>query len=107
MAKKLELKRDKFQKKDDRKDVAPSTFAFGRDNYLFIGIGIGVLVLGYLLMIGGGADSPEEFNPEIFSAQRVTIAPVTLLIGFGLVLYGIMKKPKQAPAGDNQKQVQG
>jgi len=45
-------------------------------------------------MVGGGSDNPKDFNPEIFSARRITIAPVTLLIGFGIVLYGIMKKPK-------------
>ena len=74
----------------------PSTFAFGRDNYIFMLAGVGILLIGYLLMIGGGSEDPNEFNPEIFSTQRVTIAPVTLIIGFGVVLYGIMKKPKQA-----------
>ncbi|HLG03437.1 MAG TPA: DUF3098 domain-containing protein [Bacteroidia bacterium] len=94
MAKKILVKGDKGKKDDNRRDTTPATFAFGRDNYLFILIGIGVLILGYVLMIGGGSDDPNEFNPEIFSTQRVTVAPVTLLIGFGIVLYGIMKKPK-------------
>jgi hypothetical protein len=52
-------------------------------------------VIGYLLMVGGGSDTPDKFNKEIFNAQRITVAPVTLLIGFGIVLFGIMKKPRQ------------
>lgn len=97
MAKKIEIKKTATGiKKEEAKNVNPSTFAFGRDNYIFMLAGVGILVVGYLLMIGGGSEDPNEFNPEIFSTQRVTIAPVTLLIGFGVVLYGIMKKPKQA-----------
>lgn len=93
MAKKIEIKKG-AAKKEEKAAVVHGTFAFGKDNYTFILVGVGVLVIGYLLMIGGGADSPDKFNPEIFSTRRVTIAPVTLLIGFGIVLYGIMRKPK-------------
>ncbi|HET6993151.1 MAG TPA: DUF3098 domain-containing protein [Bacteroidia bacterium] len=104
MAKKIEIKKTapgkgsvQSEKKADKTFIANNTnFAFGRDNYMFILAGVGVLVIGYLLMVGGGSDTPDKFNPEIFSTRRITIAPVTLLIGFGIVLYGIMKKPKQA-----------
>lgn len=93
MAKKIEIKKG-AAKKEEKAAVVQGTFAFGKDNYMIILAGIGVLVIGYLLMIGGGAESPDKFNPEIFSTRRVTIAPVTLLLGFGIVLYGIMRKPR-------------
>ncbi len=93
MAKKIEIKKS-VAKKEEKASVVPGTFAFGKDNYTIILVGVGVLVIGYLLMIGGGADSPDKFNPEIFSTRRITVAPITLLIGFGIVLYGIMRKPK-------------
>ncbi|HTL83109.1 MAG TPA: DUF3098 domain-containing protein [Bacteroidia bacterium] len=80
---------------DSKKEISAGAFAFGKENYMIILIGLGVLVIGYLLMIGGGSDKPENFNPEIFSARRITVAPITLLIGFGVVLYGIMKKPRE------------
>lgn len=98
MAKKLELKRDKFQqaKAAEKKEAVPASFAFGRENYIIMLAGIGLLVIGYVLMIGGGSEDPNKYNEEIFSARRITVAPVTLLIGFGVVLYGIMKKPKQS-----------
>lgn len=94
MAKKIDIKKTaaKSSKKED-KNANPAAFAFGKENYYFILAGVGMLVIGYLLMIGGGADSPDKFNPEIFSARRITVAPIMLLIGFGIVLYGIMKKP--------------
>ena len=95
MAKKIEIKKT-AAKKDEKNTAGPGTFAFQKENYMIILAGVAVLAIGYLLMIGGGSDSPDNYNPEIFSARRVTIAPITLLIGFGVVLYGIMKKPKQA-----------
>jgi len=77
------------------KDAPQAGLAFGRGNYIFLLAGVGVLVLGYILMIGGGSDDPNVFKEdELFSTRRVTIAPVTLLVGFGLVLYGIMKKSR-------------
>ncbi|MCE2773369.1 MAG: DUF3098 domain-containing protein [Bacteroidetes bacterium] len=81
-------------RKQEKKEIAPNKLAFGKENYMIILAGVGVLLLGYILMIGGGAENPNEFNPAIFDTQRITIAPITLLIGFGVVLYGIMKKPK-------------
>jgi len=70
-------------------------FGIARGNYKFLLIGIGLIVLGYLLMIGGGSDDPNTFNPEIFNTQRITIAPITCLAGFVLIIYAIMRKPKQ------------
>jgi hypothetical protein len=104
MAKKIDIKKTaKASSKKEDKNANPAAFAFGKENYYIILAGVGVLAIGYLLMIGGGADSPDKFNPEIFSARRITIAPITLLIGFGIVLYGIMKKP--ASEGGNDEAV--
>jgi hypothetical protein len=99
MAKKIEIKKTTAAattapKREERSQSGPVAFAFGKENYMIILGGVAVLILGYLLMVGGGADKPENFNPEIFDTQRITIAPVTLLIGFGIVLFGIMKKPR-------------
>ena len=67
---------------------------FGKQNYqLFIG-GIILIILGYLLMIGGGSKDPNVFNPAIFDAQRITIAPMFCLLGFVIVIVAIMWRPK-------------
>jgi uncharacterized membrane protein len=73
-------------------------FAFGKENYTYLIVGVLVIVLGFILMSGGGSDDPSKFNPEIFSTRRITVAPILILAGYLIVLLGIMKKPK-AEAG--------
>ena len=60
---------------------------------LFIG-GIVLIILGYLLMIGGGSEDPNVFNPAIFDTQRITIAPMVCLLGFVVIIVAIMWRPK-------------
>ncbi len=36
----------------------------------------------------------EAFNPEIFSARRIKVAPVVCLFGYLFMVYAILKKPK-------------
>lgn len=70
-------------------------FLFGKMNYILIGLGLVLIALGYLLMMGGGAENPEEFNPEIFSTTRITIAPAILVLGFVVEIFAIMWHPKE------------
>jgi hypothetical protein len=82
--------------KKDQKPQPNQPMAFGRDNYILLLAGVVILIIGYLLMVGGGTDNLNEFKKdELFSDRRITVAPVTLLVGFGVVLYGIMKKPRE------------
>ena len=70
-------------------------FAFGRENYKILIIGVVMLIIGYLLMMGGGSNDPNEFNPdELFSFRRITLAPIVILAGFVTVIFAIMKKSK-------------
>lgn len=71
-------------------------FVFDRSNYILLLIGIGLNILGFLLMIGGAAENPDEFHAEeLFSHRRITVAPIIIVLGYGVILYSIMKKPKQ------------
>lgn len=77
------------------KEVKKTGFAFGRENYRILIIGVVIVLIGYLLMVGGGTDNPDEFNAdEIFSFRRITLSPIVILAGFVTVLLGIMKKSK-------------
>lgn len=67
---------------------------FGKQNYIIFIAGIIVLVLGYLLMIGGGSEDPAVFNPAIFDTQRITIAPMFCLAGFITIIVAILWRPK-------------
>lgn len=76
-----------------------NAFPFERKNYLFFLIGLGLLAIGYLLMSGGGVEDPNDFSEAIFSARRITIAPLTVLLGYGVIFYSILKR---FPSADSQ-----
>ena len=64
-----------------------------KKNYYFIITGCLVVLLGFILMAGGGSEDPNVFNEEeLFSFRRITLAPFMVVLGYGIVLYGIMKK---------------
>ncbi len=70
-------------------------FPFEKINYKLLLIGLGVILTGFLLMTGGGTENPNEFNgEELFSARRITLAPMVVLGGYIFIIYAIMKKPK-------------
>lgn len=74
---------------------------FGKQNYQILIGGIILIILGYLLMIGGGSEDPNVFNPAIFDAQRITIAPMVCLLGFVTVIVAIMWRPKTENITEN------
>lgn len=77
------------------KETRKPGFAFGKENYRILIIGVIIVVIGYLLMVGGGSEDPTKFNAdEIFSFRRITLSPIVILAGFVVVLFGIMKKSK-------------
>jgi len=76
---------------------------FTKKNYLFLVTGIGLIVLGYVLMIGGGSDDPNVFNPEIFGTQRITVAPIVCLLGFAAIVVAIMWKDKSNETSELKK----
>jgi len=83
-----------MSKKEQVQSEKKMQFAFGKENYRLMLIGFGIIILGFILMIGGKAESPDQFNPEVFSFRRITLAPLLVLGGFIFEIYAIMKKPK-------------
>ncbi len=70
-------------------------FGFKKENTKFLLIGLAVNILGYILMIGGGSTDPEVFNADaLFSDVRMKVSPVLILAGFGIIIYSLMRKPK-------------
>jgi uncharacterized membrane protein len=79
-----------------KKDTKSSAdFAFGKENYMLMLLGIAVIVLGFILMAGGGSDDPNIFNPEIFSTRRLTVAPILIMLGFVIEIAAILRKTKE------------
>lgn len=69
-------------------------FAFGKENYILVGAGTFLAILGYILMSGGGSEDPAVFSEELFSFRRMYIAPFMVVVGLVIVGWGIMKKVK-------------
>jgi hypothetical protein len=71
-------------------------FALGNENYIYLAIGFVIIIIGFLLMVGGGSKDPKVFNgDELFSFRRIILAPVVVLFGFIFEIWAIMKKPKE------------
>ena len=70
-----------------------SQFGFQPENYKILLIGLAINVLGFILMIGGAATEANDFDAnELFSARRITIAPILIVLGYVIILYAIMKR---------------
>lgn len=67
-------------------------FAVPKENVLYLIVGLAVTVLGYLLLMGGGADSPEVFNYALFSFTRMYIAPLLIVGGFVFELVVLLRR---------------
>lgn len=76
-------------------DSTKKQFIFGKRNYMFLFLSIGIICLGFVLMSGGGSPDPNVFNPEIFNFRRIRLAPTLVLIGFGVAAYSILTSPKK------------
>jgi hypothetical protein len=70
-------------------------FVFGKENYIIMLIGIAFLIVGFFLLSGGNSEDPNVFNPEVFSARRIIVAPIVIMLGFGIEIYAILKKTKE------------
>lgn len=73
--------------------MANKDFAFGKENFVWIAAAIACIIIGFMLMSGGGSGD-NTFNPEIFNTRRIVVAPIVTVIGFVLVIVGILRNSK-------------
>ena len=68
---------------------------FDKQNMMLMLLGVAVIAIGMLLMVGGKSKDPNTFNyDEVYSTLRISVAPVLIIIGLGIEIYAIFKKPK-------------
>jgi len=75
--------------------------AFSKKNYILLAIGMAIVILGLVLMSGEGS-AEGVFNPEIFSARRIKVAPLASFLGFVFIMFAIMYKPKKNTMNTNK-----
>ncbi len=69
-----------------------------RGNFIAMAIAGAMIVIGFLLMLGGST-TVEEFNPDIFSTRRIVIGPAIAFLGFVAMAAAIIIDPKRLPFG--------
>lgn len=57
-------------------------------NYLIMAVSVLIIIVGFCLMAGGR--TVVEYNPEVMSPRRITVAPIVCMIGFVGMIFGIM-----------------
>lgn len=70
-----------------------SNFAFDKINFILLGVGMVIVIIGFLLMVGPNT-TDTTFEPDIFSTRRTKVAPIVCLFGFVSMIYAIIHKPK-------------
>lgn len=74
-----------------RASPAPKELLFSKQNYIIIGVGLALVIIGLFLM-SGGQNGPDEWAAdEIYSFRRITLAPLVILGGLGVVVLAIFK----------------
>ena len=62
----------------------------GRNNFIIMAVAGVMIVLGFLLMLGGSSTN-EAFNPDIFSTRRIVVGPAICFLGFVLMAIATQK----------------
>lgn len=84
-----------MSKNNIKKEEPQNEMVFSWANYKWMLIGVGIVILGFVLMSGGGSDDPNVFlSEEIFSWRRISLAPFVVLVGFGVVGYSIFHRKR-------------
>lgn len=69
---------------------------FGKENYYLIGLGVLVIIIGFVLMSGGHWTDPNVFpKDEVYSTRRITVAPIVVILGFAIEIYAVFHKSKK------------
>jgi len=72
--------------------------AFDKINYTIIAVGMALVIIGFLLMSGASTDI-EHFEEGIFSVRRIKVAPFVTLLGFIVMIGGVVYKSKNQKKG--------
>ena len=75
-------------------EVQPKNFALSKINFIIMGVAVLIIIIGFVLMTGPSTTLEGGFEPDIFSARRIKVAPLTCFIGFLIMIVGILYPDK-------------
>ena len=69
-------------------------FTFEKINYILMTAAVVVIIFGFVLMTGASS-TETAFDPAIFNARRIKVAPIICFVGFVFMIFAIMYHPKK------------
>lgn len=70
-------------------------FPLKKENFIIIGAGFFLIILGYILMYG---------TENIFSFRQMGLPVIVILLGFAVQLYGVMAKNTFLSSSENSQE---
>lgn len=85
--------------KNEKKDSKIEKESFerlplSRNNFIAMAISGALIIIGFLLMLGGST-TDTEFNPDIFSTRRIVIGPALTFLGFVGMAIAVWIRPRK------------
>ena len=72
--------------------AVPKEMIFNKENYIWMAAGAALVAVGLIMMLGGGMDDPNEWDPNVIYSTRITVVgPILILAGLIVEIYAIFK----------------
>lgn len=81
----MKNKNNKSVAKEETKNTT-ADLIFSRENYKLIAVSMAIVILGFILMSGK--------NGDIYDFRRTVLAPVVVILGFGIGIAAIFYRKK-------------
>lgn len=82
--------------------MSQKNIALSKTNLIICGIAVLLIIAGFLLMTGPATTLENGFEPDIFSARRIKLAPIVIVSGFSLMIVGILYPSKEKKSGKDK-----
>ena len=69
---------------------------YDKFNYILMVSGVMFIIAGFAFMAGGKNPDPNVFDAEeVYSFNRITLAPILVVIGLVIEIFAVLKRPSQ------------
>lgn len=83
-----------IQKASATESESEARFPLTKMNFILMAVAGAMIVIGFLLMLGGST-TETEFNPDIFSTRRIVVGPTVAFLGFLAMGVALIYKKKE------------